>query len=163
METFTPTAENGQAYRRALGRFATGVALVTVPSELGPIAMTINSFTSVSLSPPLILWSLDRHSSRYDLFARAPRFSIHVLAEEQRPLSDHFARPLQTMDGIAWTEGPHGVPYLPDPLARFLCRTEVQHDGGDHLLIIARVENVMQREGKPLVFYGGYRQLAEQG
>ncbi|WBU54671.1 flavin reductase family protein [Paracoccus sp. SCSIO 75233] len=161
MTVFTPDHEHARAFRDALGSFATGVTIVTITGPDGAAGMTVNSFTSVSLVPPLILWSPGKFSNRHDLFARAAHFSVHVLREEQRPIADHFARTGVDFTGIAHQPTPEGVPAIPDVLTRFDCAREAAHDAGDHTLVVGRVLRVEAGQGRPLVFaqgqWGGHR------
>jgi flavin reductase (DIM6/NTAB) family NADH-FMN oxidoreductase RutF len=154
--------QDARALRNALGRFATGVCLVTTIAEDGSArALTINSFASVSLDPPLVLWSLQNDSEVYPLYAQAQRFAICVLSEEQTPLSVQYA----TKNGHAMTDahyyaGVQGVPLIHDALATFECELETTHVGGDHLIIVGRVLSFAHGDGAPLVFFGGsYREL----
>ncbi|MCE6953298.1 flavin reductase family protein [Cereibacter sphaeroides] len=151
---FAPDAD-ARAFRDALGRFATGVTVVTILAESGPMGMTANSFASVSLDPPLVLWSPARASSRFDLFAGAEHFAIHVLAAEQAELAGRFTRGGGGFDGLSYRSGHEGVPLLPLPLARFDCRRAAIHDGGDHAIVVGRVLRASMRPGEPLLFSQG--------
>ena len=160
MVRFTPGPETARLMRRALGRFVTGVTVVTVPTSAGPMGITANSFTSVSLDPPLVLWCPARASRRFVHFADAPHFTIHVLGAEQMNLARHFASGAGHFEEAAG-RSPEGVPVLPDPLARFDCALHAEHDGGDHVIVVGRVLRACLREGAPLVFAGGdYGQFA---
>lgn len=155
MQSFSPEADD-RGFRSALGSFATGVTVVTALDSQGvPAGITANSFASVSLDPPLVLWSPKRASRRFALFAEAPVFAIHVLARDQQALCDHFVRNQSGFDALSWHEGPEGLPLLQGCLARFLCRREAVLDGGDHAIILGRVWEVARRDGAPLVFQGG--------
>lgn len=147
-------------FRDALGRFATGVTLVTAEGPEGAAGFVANSFASVSLDPPLVLWSPARRSARFDIFASAPRYAIHVLGVEQFALIERFARGGPGFDGLAHERTPEGVPVIPGALARFDCRQVACHDGGDHSIILGHVERFALRGGAPLVFsqgaYGGF-------
>jgi flavin reductase (DIM6/NTAB) family NADH-FMN oxidoreductase RutF len=152
---FVPDAENTRLLRDAFGRFATGVTIVTVAGEDGPVAITANSFSSLSLDPPLVLWSPDRKSRRFGHFAHATHYVIHVLAAEQADLCFGVSKD-------AWKLGEHdlelnaeGVPVIPGALARFDCTREATHDGGDHVIVVGRVDRCEMRDGTPLVFYAG--------
>ena len=166
-ETFIPRPADGRRLRDALGRFATGVTVVTARSAAGPVGITANSFASLSLDPPLVIWAPARASRRFAAFAGAGHFAVHVLAREQFALGRHFA--LQgtdfALDGVDSND--EGVPLLPDCLARFECRREAVHEGGDHALIIGRIERVSLRDGAPLIFsaghYGGFLPAGEGG
>ncbi len=145
----------GRDYRDALGRFPTGVALVTLMTQGRAVAMTVNSFASVSLDPPLILWSVDRNSDRYELFRDAPHFAVNVLAADQEHLSNACARD-DDLDasGASWTAGAQGVPLVEGCVARFECALDAVHPGGDHDIIIGRVIGFdMPRTAPALVFH----------
>jgi flavin reductase (DIM6/NTAB) family NADH-FMN oxidoreductase RutF len=148
--------------RNALGTFATGVTIITTMSEGKPIGLTANSFTSVSLDPPLVLFCLDRRSFSYGHFERSSHFAVNVLASEQQQISRHFAKPSEDK----WAEMQLdlcgvGCPAFKDALAVFECATHKIHDGGDHIIIVGRVLAFTYRsEGAPLLYYRGqYDQL----
>ncbi len=157
-EAFVPSEAHQKAYRNLLGLFGTGVTIITTATPDGPVAMTANSFTSVSLDPPLILWSLAHSSSRFDAFADAPHFAIHFLAHNQLDLAARFARDGWDFHGVSWTAGLGGSPCLSDCLARLDCSLETTHEAGDHRMVLGRVHQVQQQsEDAPLFFYsGGY-------
>jgi flavin reductase (DIM6/NTAB) family NADH-FMN oxidoreductase RutF len=152
---FVPGADNHRAFRNALGSFTTGVTVVTAMTSDGPIGMTVNSFASVSLDPPLVLWSPAKSSSRYGAFTGARHFAIHVLGADQDHLSAAFTRGGNGFDGIEVRFNDEGVPVLPGTLARFECAEQAQHDAGDHTIIIGKVLKVAHRQGEPLCFSGG--------
>jgi flavin reductase (DIM6/NTAB) family NADH-FMN oxidoreductase RutF len=145
-------------FRNALGTFATGVTIVTTMSKEGtPVGLTANSFTSVSLDPPLVLFCLDRRSYSYGHFEKASHFAVNVLAAEQQDVSSHFARPSEdkwkdiTLDlcGV-------GCPAFKDALAVFECATHRIHDGGDHIIVVGEVKSfTYKRDGTPLLYYRG--------
>ena len=159
---FQPDSSNTRTLRDAFSRFATGVTVVTCPSELGPVAITANSFSSVSLEPPLILWAASQASRRFPSFQDAEHFAVHVLAAEQHDLceqvaSDGFA--LKDMDHLSNSEH---VPLIPGCLACFECRTHAIHPAGDHAVILGEVLRVEYRPGNALAFFGGnFAQLAQ--
>ena len=155
METFEPRPETAGDFRQCLGRFATGVTVVTAAAPGGPLGITANSFASVSLDPPLVLWSPAKHSARFAAFCAAPVYAIHVLAGDQAALARHFAHRGDGFDAFDWQRGPLGVPLLQGVLAWFVCRLEAVHEGGDHAIIVGRVAEAAHREGAPLVFQGG--------
>ncbi len=155
MEHFSPSPEMGRKLRGALSRFGTGVTIVTAPTEKGPIGITANSFSSVSLDPPLVLWSAAKSSRRFPYFAKAERFAIHVLGEEQMPLCNAFSADAFAFDKVNWTEGEGGVPLLQGCLARFECERYAEYDGGDHSIFVAHVLQAAVREGNPLLFFSG--------
>ena len=144
-------------FRRALSCFATGVAVVTAVDTAGTgVGITINSFSSVSLEPPLVLWSVAESSYSYDVFTRAEFFAVNVLSKDQESLADRFAqRKDNKFDGIACREGLNGVPLLPEFAACFECRTEHIYAGGDHKIIVGRVLRFEDHETDPLIFYRG--------
>ena len=160
-KTFTPGPKTSREFRDALGCFATGVTVVTAQTDTGPIGMTANSFTSISLNPPLVMWSPAKTSIRYPYFAAAEFFAIHILAEGQRDTALAFARRGDAFDTVDWEAHATGVPMLTSALTSFLCRTSAIHDGGDHVIVVAEVTETTQREGTPLVFArGGYGRFA---
>lgn len=143
-------------FRRALGQFATGVCIVTVRDADGhPQGLTVNSFASVSLEPPLVLWSLGRTSSVFAAFRNAPHFAVNVLSSDQLDLSNRFAQPGERFAGLAWEEGHHGLPLFRGCLANFECVTSVVHEGGDHVIFIGEVTRYDARPGTPLLYSGG--------
>ncbi|WBU57576.1 flavin reductase family protein [Paracoccus sediminicola] len=163
MTSFTPDHDHARAFRDALGSFATGVTVVTIPSATGPQGLTANSFASLSLAPPLVLWSPGKFSRRHDLFAQAPYFSVHVLAEDQRDLAERFTRGGAQFDGLDLAASPEHVPVIPGVLTRFDCALHDSHDAGDHTLVIGHVLRVEAGRGRPLVFaqgdWGAHRPL----
>jgi flavin reductase (DIM6/NTAB) family NADH-FMN oxidoreductase RutF len=153
--TTTTEATDTRALRDALGRFATGVTIVTIATRDGPMGFTANSFASVSLDPPLVLWSPARASARYPFFAAAQHYAIHILGAEEADLSRRFIRGGAGFDGLDHAGNPEGVPVIPGTLARFDCRQAATHDGGDHLIILGRVLRHLSRDGGPLLFSQG--------
>ena len=145
----------GRTYRTALGKFSTGVTIVTTLGDQGPIGMTVNSFASVSLDPALVLWSVSHKSERCQAFIHAPRYAIHVLAEDQFDFAMAFARNADVFDDGMWHSGEGGVPLSNHMLARFECVKDEVHQGGDHSILVGRVERFHVNKGKPLVFSGG--------
>lgn len=154
-----------RSLRACLGRFATGIAVVTTVGRAGePVGLTINSFASVSLEPPLILFSLDRATSCLADFEAAEHYAVNVLSAGQQALSDTFARvdPALRWRDTAWSAGTaSGAPVLDDVIARFECARHAVHDGGDHRLFLARVIAAAHTEtGAPLLYFNGsYRFL----
>lgn len=141
--------------RNAFGRFATGVTVVTTGTADGPVAITANSFSSVSLDPPLVLWSIGRHSRRFDAFANAAHYAIHVLADDQIELCWRFSKSGTDFAGLELTWNGHGVPLLPRALARFECSVADRFPAGDHMILLGRVLELETQEGLPLLFAGG--------
>ncbi len=153
--TFIPGGDTARAFREALGHFPTGITVVTTRGAEGPVGFTANSFASVSLDPPLVLWSPARASSRFPVFAAARHFAIHLLGDEDAGLALRFARGGTGFGGLIHADTPEGVPVIPGTLARFDCVQHATHDGGDHLIVIGRVLRCAQRAGAPLVFSRG--------
>ena len=146
-----------RGFRRALGQFATGVAIVSARGrDARPVGLTVNSFSSVSLDPPLVLWSLAKHSPSYADFAAATHFAINVLAADQHHLSRKFSTPISDkFAGVDCTDGPAGCPLLNGATAHFICRRVREFDGGDHVIFLGEVEDYEWREGEPLIFHSG--------
>lgn len=155
MSSFEPRSDNTEDLRRALGAYPTGVTVITTHSEIGPLGITANSFASVSLDPPLVLWSPARKSLRFNAFATATHFAIHILGEDQKPVCDQFSKVGHDFSGLDIDVNDHNVPLINGCAARLECRTETRHDGGDHLVIVGRVLRVTPGEGTPLVFARG--------
>ncbi|MFC3616660.1 flavin reductase family protein [Lutimaribacter marinistellae] len=153
--SFIPGPETTRAFREALGCFATGVTVVTTQVGGKPRAITVNSFSSVSLTPPLVLWCLDHKSNRYDVFAGAQNYAIHVMGEEQQRLALDFARDGDDFSHARWQANADGVPLLDDCLARFECRLSATHEAGDHIIILGEVTRAMHRPGHGLIFKRG--------
>jgi flavin reductase (DIM6/NTAB) family NADH-FMN oxidoreductase RutF len=155
----TPVTTDARAFRQSLGAFPTGVCLVTTLSEEGKReGMTINSFASVSLDPPLILWSIRQDARSAEAFIGGRRFVLSVLAASQRRLAEHFARP--AADKFAgWEEafedGLGGCPRLRDGVATFECTTYSRHQEGDHTILLGRVENHTRGTQPPLILHAG--------
>lgn len=142
--------------RECLGRYATGVTVVTCRGSEGPCGITANSFSSVSLEPPLVLWNIAKVTNSLQAYLDAEHFAINVLAAEQQELSSHFAQSDHTVfNGIEYETSARGVPLLPESLACFECRTHQVHDCGDHYIIVGEVENYRSDEKQPLLFYEG--------
>jgi flavin reductase (DIM6/NTAB) family NADH-FMN oxidoreductase RutF len=157
---FSPEADP-RAFRDALGRFATGITVITTQTPDGPVGFTANSFAAVSLDPPLVLWSPARASQRFAVFAQAAFYTIHVLGADQQEMSARFHRGGGGFDGLDLQAAPEGMPILPGVLARFDCAQHATHDGGDHLIVVGRVIRAAFGAGMPLVFsQGGYATLA---
>ncbi len=155
---------NSRGFRDALGHFATGVAVISARGDGGePVGLTINSFASVSLDPPLILWSLDRGSDRFSLFMKSEYFAVNILGAAERNLSQRLSRKGEfSLSGEALRDGVHSVPILRNAIATFECSVEQRHEGGDHVIFVGRVLDFGNTtHGRPLVFYGGgYRELS---
>jgi flavin reductase (DIM6/NTAB) family NADH-FMN oxidoreductase RutF len=154
-----------QLFRRALGAFPTGVAIVTSVTSAGQrLGMTVSSFNSVSLSPPLILFSLARASHSFAAWTTLDRYAVNILSQAHEQTSNRFARAM----GDKWADtlvidGETGVPLLPNALASFECEAYARYDGGDHDIFVGRVvalRTTPHRLDPPLIFFGGrYRRL----
>lgn len=155
--TFHPASAEARLLREALGRFATGVTVVTTASAKGPLGMTVNSFTSVSLEPPLVLWCPARASARHDCFTSAQHWSVHVLGSEQLETCLRFTRGGRQFEGLEHAPSDEGVPVIPGVAARFDCQTHAVHPAGDHSVVIGRVLRITTGgPGEhPLVFAAG--------
>ena len=155
-----------RALRDALGRFATGVCIVTARTAAGdPVGMTVNSFSSVSLEPPLVLFSIARTCFSHADWIVAEHYAVNVLGLGQRELSTRFARALSDKwSRLSFERGIADLPLLPGALARFQCRSEHRYEGGDHMILVGRVLafDMPRPHGEPLVFFEGrYRELAD--
>lgn len=148
---------DNQAFRQALGSFTTGVTIITATAPDGtPVGLTANSFNSVSLDPPLVLWSLAKTSLSVEAFSEAAHWNVHVLSQHQQDLSNTFAsRGEDKFSGIDLEDGISNAPLIPACSARFQCRNTVTHDGGDHLIFIGEVVDFDQQALPPLVFQQG--------
>ncbi|WLG93513.1 p-hydroxyphenylacetate 3-hydroxylase reductase component [Pseudomonas sp. FP198] len=157
MSDICETAFDTRAFRRALGNFATGVTVVTAATEDGrKVGVTANSFNSVSLDPPLILWSIDKRSSSHGVFEAASHFAVNVLAADQIDLSNNFARPKDDRFAeIQFEAGEGGAPVFVDCSARFHCEKFQQVDGGDHWIMIGKVVAFDDFGRSPLLYHQG--------
>ena len=166
----TPACPPDQAFdprdfRNALGTFPTGVCIVTtVTSEGVPIGLTCNSFSSVSLSPALVLWSLSLRSPNLSNFLQAPNFAINILSAEQRDLSQRFAQSIANkFDGVDKVDGKLGIPLINGAAAHLECRNETRYYSGDHVIFIGHVLHYAWRPCEPLVFCNGkYANLSRE-
>ena len=147
-----------QEFRVALGMFATGVTIVTARDAAGaPVGLTANSFNSVSLDPPLVLWSLSRQAGSMSAFTAGSHYAVHILAADQRALAERFAqRHADRFEGLDVAEGAGGAPLLAGAAAVFECFNRSRYDEGDHIIFVGEVERCRHREGaSPLIFHGG--------
>jgi len=158
IETGEAGALDGRALRRTLGQFATGVTVVTAahPVTGEVVGMTANSFSSVSLDPPLVLWSIVREAKSLPVFLEATHFAINILSEQQLDHSNRFARPgSDKFADVAWSPGAGGAPVLEGVAGVFECARHAEHDGGDHIIMVGRVERFARYERPGLVFARG--------
>ncbi|MDR3400077.1 MAG: flavin reductase family protein [Pandoraea sp.] len=144
-------------FRHALGRFATGVTIVTTTAPDGvPVGLTANSFNSVSLSPPLVLWSINKRSRSLEVFESSGRFAINVLCADQMPLAARFASPVpDRFEGVEWRTGRSGMPLFDGCVAWFECRLTFKYEGGDHFIFVGEVVDVGHCDRVPLLYAGG--------
>lgn len=154
-----------KVFRNALGHFATGVTIVTTRDNQGlPVGVTASSFNSVSLDPPLVLWSIGRNAYSFSVFEQTDHFAVHVLGEWQSDLSNRFGRANEAkFEGLELTEGLGGSPLLAGCPARFECSVEHRYDGGDHVIMVGRVLRMEHAEqAQPLLFHRGrYGSISE--
>jgi flavin reductase (DIM6/NTAB) family NADH-FMN oxidoreductase RutF len=156
-------------FRKALGSFATGITVITLDSEGEVHGMTANAFTSVSLDPMLVLVCVDQRASTHAHLHAKKRFGVNVLAEGQRVISEYYARPGRTHDraaeeaGATFDRTKHGTPVLHGALAYLECKLHSAQDAGDHTIFIAEVEDVVVRNGRPLLYFESkYRGIGPQ-
>ncbi len=149
------------AFRAILGRFASGVTVVTVVDERGrDHGMTVSAFASVSLHPPLVLICVDDEASIRPVIDKAKCFGVNILAADQEALSRRFAAKCDRFDGLAYHRGDSGVALLGGTMAWLECEVVARHQAGDHEIVIGRVESGENSEDRPLLYYrGGYAQL----
>ena len=146
-----------QAFRDALGSFVTGVTIVTARDAAGrAFGLTANSFNSVSLDPPMVLWSLSLRSGSLPVFRDADSWAVHVLAADQQEMSDRFASAgADKFSGLDDVDGPEGAPLIPGYAARFGCTARFEYEGGDHAIFLGEVSDFDRREVDPLIYHGG--------
>ncbi|MCU0623709.1 MAG: flavin reductase family protein [Gemmatimonadaceae bacterium] len=150
------------SFRAALGRFASGITVVTTRDATGrDVGMTISAFCSVSLSPPLVLVSVAHNASMYQAMAQADHFAVNILADTQEPLSRRFAaKDADRFDGVGFTRGRTGVALLDDVVTWIECRRVAMHEAGDHTLVIGETLSMATSDARPLLYYrGGYATL----
>lgn len=153
-------AKSNAPFRHALAQFTTGVTVVTTAAPNGqPVGMTANSFTSVSLEPPLVLWSVSLRAASLDVFRGSPRYLVHVLAADQLDLAQRFATRAAdrfgSTSGTAWSTNGSSLPHLAGCVAWFECINRSQHEEGDHIILVGHVEAFAVNGGTPLVFHDG--------
>jgi flavin reductase (DIM6/NTAB) family NADH-FMN oxidoreductase RutF len=153
-----PPSFSPQEFRTALGMFATGVTIVTARTAEGKvIGLTANSFNSVSLDPPLVLWSLSQAAASLPAFRAGSHYAINVLAADQKMLAERFAlKGLDRFAGVSFVEGTGGAPLLVGAAATFECFNRSRYEEGDHVIFVGEVERCSWRQGaSPLLFHGG--------
>ena len=153
---------DSDTFRAALGRFSTGITIVTARDERGrDHGMTVSAFCSVSLEPPLVLVCIGHDASMHDLMMQVERVGISVVSSTQEALSRRFADPeSDRFDGVGYSRGENGVALLDDALVQLECRVEARHEAGDHTVVVCAVERAEAFDGRPLLYYrGGYAQL----
>jgi len=149
-------------FRATLGRFASGVTIVTLRDGEADYGMTVSAFTSVSLAPPLVLACIDKAAEMHDLFAADRRIVVNILSAAQEALSRRFSEEqgARRFEGIGFARDEHGTVVLFDVLAWLSCRVTATHEAGDHTLVVAEVEDASTRDLRPLLYYrGGYAEL----
>jgi flavin reductase (DIM6/NTAB) family NADH-FMN oxidoreductase RutF len=156
-------------YRKAMGSFATGVTIITLDLQGEVHGMTANAFASVSLDPLLLLVCVDHSAETHAHLHAKKRFGVNILAEQQRVISQYYARPVHTHEraeqeaGARFDRTEHGTPILHGALAYLECRLQSAQVAGDHTIFIAQVEDVVVREGEPLLFFRGkYRKMGPE-
>ncbi|MEL6641328.1 MAG: flavin reductase family protein [Pseudomonadota bacterium] len=142
-------------FRAALGSFVTGVTVVTTDTPEGPVAIVANSFASVSLDPPLVLWSPAKDSKRFEHFAGARRYAIHILAADQLDYCAQIIASKTAISQIPTTPSHHGIPLIDGAVATFECTLEATHDAGDHVIAVGLVTKTHHCGGTPLAFHSG--------
>jgi flavin reductase (DIM6/NTAB) family NADH-FMN oxidoreductase RutF len=153
-----PPSFSADDFRAALAMFATGVTIVTARTAGGePIGLTANSFNSVSIDPPLVLWSLSRQAGSMPAFARGSHYAINILAADQRALAERFAsKDVQRFEGVSFRTGASGVPLLDGAAAVFECFNRSRYEEGDHVIFVGEVEACLRGvAAQPLIFHGG--------
>ena len=149
--------KNDKFYRKSLGMFSTGITVVTtLDEENNPIGMTVNSFASVSLDPPLVLWSIDKKQPSYKTFLNSKGYAVNILSKKQLELCNHFSSPLENkFQSLEWKLSSNGFPLLSNSLAWFDCTTWERYSGGDHKILVARVNSYDSIEADPLTYWNG--------
>ncbi len=156
------TAQENHELRNAFGSFATGITVITtLDGEKTPQGMTANSFSTVSLEPPLVSWCVGQESRLFDLFQQADHFAVNILSGNQKSTSELFASSHNDkFSQASWHSGAHGLPLLDGCASQFTCATEHLYSGGDHIIIVGRVLDFSNNNISPLIFHGGkYQKL----
>ncbi|MBA3672523.1 MAG: flavin reductase family protein [Gemmatimonadaceae bacterium] len=151
------------SFRSVLGRFASGITVVTAVDDQGrDVGMTVSAFSSVSLEPPLVQLCVERSASMFGVLLTAERFAVSILSDEQEALSRRFAKVESShrFDGLGYQRSENGIVLLDDALAHLECHVAMRYDAGDHMLFLGEVEQAAARDARPLLYYrGGYAQL----
>ncbi len=156
------TSFDQRDFRNALGTFATGITVITTThNHAEPVGITVNSFASVSLDPPLVLWCLDNDAYFHDIFANCSHFAVHVLHQDQEAVSQIFStKNSSKFNSLDWEMGEFGSPILKDCASHFECEMERQCDGGDHVILLGRVTAFKTHKDKPpLIYHAGEYQV----
>ena len=148
---------NEKQFRKALGMYSTGIAVVTTTdNNKKPIGMTVNSFTSVSLDPALILWSIDKKQPSYKFFLNSDGYAVNILSKEQLDLCNLFASPIDNkFKNVNWKVSQNGFPLISDTLAWFDCIKWNDYPGGDHQILVGEVTSYGSVNSKPLIYWNG--------
>jgi len=152
-----------EEFRNALGRFASGVTIVTAKGTDGqPFGITVSAFSSVSLEPPLVLVCIDKRASLHECLGEGVHFAVNILSEDQELMSRRFAsKDDDRFNGTGYRESTHGTPLINGSLAAIECRVVHAYPGGDHTIVVGEVESASVSDGKPLAYFrGGYAQLS---
>ena len=153
---------NKDEFRHALGRFASGVTVITTKDNSGRLhGITVSAFSSVSLNPPLILVCIEKKAGSHQAFEESDFFNVNILEESQQHFSDHFASHLpDKFSGVEYFETEKGLPFLKDALVHLECKLIYAHAGGDHTIFVGEIEKSAVSDGNPLIyFHGNYRKL----
>ena len=146
---------NQQEYRLAMSRFVTGVTVVTANGQDGPIGITANSFASVSLEPPLVLWSIANNSRKHLTMTSVEKYAINILSESQKNIALEFSGSTKPLKQTHFSIGFSGVPIINDTVTVFECERHTVYDGGDHSIIVGVVKFINDNELNPLIFFKG--------
>ena len=147
--------KNQDEFRSALGKYTTGVTIVTCNGKNGPIGITANSFASLSLSPQLVLWSPAKASKRHNTFLEAEKFTIHIASEDQIEICKSFSKSADGGSEMDWNFNDQGEAFIKNCSARFECTKYSHFDGGDHSIIVGEVKKFETTDQKPLVYLEG--------
>ena len=149
--------DNEALLRKSLGMFSTGITIVTtVDDNKIPIGMTVNSFASVSLNPPLVLWSIDKKQPSYDIFLNANGCAVNILSKNQKDLCLNFSSPIENkFDNVDWNFSKNGHPIIDGTLAWFDCVKWNYYDGGDHQILVGEVKLHFHKKNEPLLYWNG--------